>query len=437
MTLANALWYPAIEGYDGAGHSLYAHQLVRHGTIPWTDIETHTPPGYHVIAGSLGLVGDALLGNELLLGQLLNVVIVVTAAFVLYEAVHMLFPDRSWPPLAAASYLCVVPVVPRLAAMFHPDPLSLLAGVTIVWATIRLILAHSVRLRDGIVLGLAIGLGQWTRTPVVVVGIVALAAVALEAVVVVERRRSLLACFAVAGVLAVLVPLPWYAKQYERRGTPFPVNAQEPSTPFFDRRPFGFFVAPRLSEIARHPVRPWFSQHLLPVYYSDLWGDYWGYFLWNGDAVHPKGRLNPFAGGSTAAGAFAKRAQLRADLLAGVIPTALAIVGAVLLLFRSVRDLRQCRRARLRAFVLLSGAAVMLANLYFTVRFPTTDGVELKPSYALLSLPAWALGFAYIVAGVRGWARFRARVLLPLLLVGAVVLVLGADIYGSPLKHVF
>ena len=26
------------------------------------------------------------------------------------------------------------------------------------------------------------------------------------------------------------------------------------------------------------PIRPYFSNQFLPILYSDLWGDYWGYF---------------------------------------------------------------------------------------------------------------------------------------------------------------
>jgi len=34
------------------------------------------------------------------------------------------------------------------------------------------------------------------------------------------------------------------------------------------------------------PIRPYFRNQFLPILYSDLWGDYWGYFSFTSGSLH-------------------------------------------------------------------------------------------------------------------------------------------------------
>jgi hypothetical protein len=46
-------------------------------------------------------------------------------------------------------------------------------------------------------------------------------------------------------------------------------------------RPLEYYFALSLDELFRRPVRPALDRHLLPVLYSDWWGDYWQYWTCN------------------------------------------------------------------------------------------------------------------------------------------------------------
>ena len=58
-------------------------------------------------------------------------------------------------------------------------------------------------------------------------------------------------------------------------------------TPFrFDNQPLSFYFSFELNDLLfKNPIRPNFDNQLFPILYSDLWGDYWGYFVFTRDAL--------------------------------------------------------------------------------------------------------------------------------------------------------
>ena len=79
-------------------------------------------------------------------------------------------------------------------------------------------------------------------------------------------------------------------------------------------------------------------------------------------------------------------------MLFGIVPTALALLGWLALLARSLRRLDGA--FLLPALLPLAGLA---GYLYFTIGWPTRDGDVLKPTYMLTTMPAWALCFGFAV----------------------------------------
>ena len=81
---------------------------------------------------------------------------------------------------------------------------------------------------------------------------------------------------------------------------------------------------------------------------------------------------------------------LVAQNVVGLVPTALALVGWLVLLVGSLR-----RRDAPWLLVSLLPLAGIAGYLYFTVSFPVPDGDVLKPTYMLSTLGAWAICFAW------------------------------------------
>jgi hypothetical protein len=359
----NAYKYPSGAGYDVRQHQEYADLLIHHGEIPGagTRSEYYTPPGFYALAGVATLIGEHVhAGDPHKLGQVLNWLVLLATAGVLWLLARELFPGRPWVQLGALAFFCFLPVALRVGAMFHPEPLSMLLTAVALLLAARLLVQPGYRWQLAVATGVALGLGQlvrafslWTFAAVVV------------ALAVARAWRPLV----VVVLATVVVASPWYIRQAIKYGDPV-FDRPTRNEPIWDRRPARFYVGLGLPQVFTDPIRPHFLNEAIPTTYSDVWGDYFD--VWRGNRERQS--------------------------FVGLLPTLLAVAGWLLLLARSVR-------APPRLAVALLPGLGLLGYLYFTVSYPTADGDVLKASYMLTTAPAWALGFGYALDRLPGRLR--------------------------------
>ena len=362
----NAYKYPSGAGYDVRQHREYADLLIHHGEIPGpgTRSEYYTPPLFYALAGAATVVGEHVhAGDPHKLGQVLNWLVLLAAAGVLWLLVRELFPARPWLQLSALSFFCFLPVVLRVGAMFHPEPLSmLLTAVALLLAT-RMLGRADYRWQLAVTTGVFLGLGQLVRA----FSLWTFAAVVLAFTAARAWRPLLIVALATAVTAA-----PWYIRQTIKYGDPI-FDRPTKHEAIWERRPVRFYVGLGLPKVFSAPIRPHFVNEAIPTTYSEIWGDYFG--VWRGSRER--------------------------QAFLGLLPTLLAVAGWLVLLIRSWRI-----PARLPA-VLVPGLG-LLGYLYFTVSYPTPDGDVLKASYMLTTAPAWALAFGYAVDRLPGRWRIAA-----------------------------
>jgi hypothetical protein len=351
----NAYRYPSGSGYDVRQHREYADMLIHHGELPakGTHSEYYTPPGFYALAGLATLIGEHVHpGDPHKLGQVLNWLVLIAAAGVLWLLARELFPGRLWLQLSALAYFCFLPVVLRVGAMFHPEPLSMLFSAVALLFAVRMLRRRDYRWQLAVATGAALGLGQLVRAFSLWTFFAVVLAFALA-----RAWRPLAVVVAATAVLAA----PWYIRQTVKYGDPV-FAVKEQNKPVWERRPARFYMGLGWPQVFTDPFRPRFVNEAIPTTYSELWGDYFG--VWRGS-------------------------RERQSFL-GLLPTLLAVAGWLVLLARSVRS-----PPRL-AVALLPGLG-LLGYLYFTVSYPTPDGDVLKASYMLTTAPAWALAFGYAI----------------------------------------
>ncbi len=359
----NVYAYPSGAGYDVRQHREYADLLIHHGQIPGPESrsEYYTPPVFYALAGAATVVGEHVHpGDPHKLGQVLNWFVLLATAVVLWLLARELFPRRPWLQLSALAFFCFLPVVLRVGAMFHPEPLSMLLCAVALLLASRMLGRHDYRWQLAVATGVALGMAQLVRAfslwtfAAVVLGFAAARA-----------WRPLLVIVAATAVLAA----PWYVRQAIEYGNPV-FDRPTKHEAIWNRRPARFYVGLGLPAVITDPIRPHFVNEAIPTTYSEVWGDYFG--VWRGSR--------------------------ESQSILGFLPTVLAIVGWAVLLARSRRDF-----ARLPA-ALLPGLGI-LGYLYFTISYPTPDGDVLKASYMLTTAPAWALAFGYAVDRLPGRLR--------------------------------
>jgi hypothetical protein len=391
----NVAHYPPGKGFDALEHMQYADGLVPGGVLPHGTGEYYTPPGWYAVAGSLDWIAQKLgvsaYGSHRA-GMALNVLFLLGTVVLTWAIARELWPRRELIAVAAAAFVALVPVAVRDEAMFQPATAALFCSTLALWLCVRTFADPSA----AVALGAALGVAQLVLAATLWTVAVAVVALALG-----RRWRELV----VALLLAVVIPLPWYVHQQTTYSglAPFPrpptpaarVGNTETGKPKprYERRPARFYFDPGIPDVVARPYRPHFVNLALPTTYAELWGDWEGHWVWRGKVGNTP---TPH-----------ERHLLSLQSIVGILPTILAVVGWLALLAASLR-----RPPRL-AVALLPGLG-LLGYLYFTVSYPTPDGDVLKASYMLTTAAAWALGFGYALARLRGRTAVLATGLLVL-----------------------
>ena len=164
-------------------------------------------------------------------------------------------------------------------------------------------------------------------------------------------------------VLAAVIPAPWYIHQQQTVRPAVAFNAagvQEAAARDGGRS--SFYVDPGLPAVVTAPYRPHFLNRALPTTYSELWGDYFGVWAWEGASARRRRRRAPPSSSSSRSSASCRRCS------------------------RSSAGSRSCSRrcaARRGSPSRCCRCSASLGYLYFAVTYPTPDGDVLKATYML------------------------------------------------------
>jgi hypothetical protein len=396
IAIANAVAAPEDLGYDALAHRTYADLLVHHGHIPGPaqSQEFHTPPGFYAVAGVAEAAAKWLgAAHPWQVARGLNVLWFLGAAVLTLLIARELYPRDRLLQLTGLAFACFVPVTLKLAAMFHPETLSLFASTLALYVAVRMFTRRSYGWRSAVVVGVALGAAQLVRgfnlwlVPLVLAGFAAAALGGSLA----PRRAASSAVVVLAAAAAVASP--WYVRQAVEYSNPLAFNRPAPHVALWRRRPRSFYTGLGLPQSITNPTRPEFVNELIPTLYSDIWGDYFGYFAWT-----------TTASGTTPVplDATGKR-ELEAQNVLGFLPTLLAIGGVLALVRESLRKGSRFGSPGLLVVALLPIVG-LLGFLVFTVTYPSGDGDVIKAAYVLTTVPGWAIGFGYAVSRL---SRFR------------------------------
>lgn len=372
--------YDWLRGFDAYANSLYADVVRDHHRLPATD-ETdvwHTPPLFFAVAALI----DSHRGVQVF-NAVVAVVVVALAGLIARE----LFPRSRAIQLGALTLTALAPPLTRTAVMYHPEPLATALATAGIYVVVRAITRGSAGLRTGASAGLLFGLATLTRT-----WALALAGASCLALLLQARwnrdRAPLVAGAALAGV-ALAVSLPWFVNQTRTHGSPFAFNRPAPKESFFSRRPASFYTSLDIGEVFSRPYAPHYLNHLLPVVYSDWWGDYWRYFE------------IPIENISTPSELPAKYEAPRIQQsYVGVVPSLFGALGFGAFFLLGTRR-------REPALLLIPGAVLLLGLqfLVFQIAYPHADGDTIKAAYLLNAVAPLAILTAWALALVRRAGR--------------------------------
>ncbi|NQZ95821.1 MAG: glycosyltransferase family 39 protein [Myxococcales bacterium] len=410
-------------GYDAGDHWAYVETLAEGRLpLPRDTREFFCPPLPYAIPALLRAIGVATPWAAKA-AQGLNVAFSLALFAALLGICRELRPGDRRLAMYAVALLAIFPVYYRSFVQVRGEPMLAAFVVTSVWLALRTVRRSEGSWRDAAVLGAALGgvllSRQWG-------GFVFPAIAAFFGFVAwrdTPRRRAHLQSLAVAFAVAGILGGWFYARSVVRFGSVAAFN-RAPASFSTTSQPTSFYVGLGGAELFNEPVREAFPNEFFPIFYSDVWGDYWSYFLVRQPPFGPLRGGRPHVDSNRAVMA----PYLGRVNAFSVLPT-LFFALAVLLALAASRRLVAVRGPPEPRFATDIARALIVACLlcslagyaWFLIRHPIPDrGDTIKATYMLQVFPFVALLGAELLVRLRERQRFAHRIVCAVLIAVAV-----------------
>jgi 4-amino-4-deoxy-L-arabinose transferase-like glycosyltransferase len=402
IVLLNACLHDPRAGYDAYQHLAYAETLAT-GRLPTPSdsAEFFSPPLPYVVAAGLRALGldlwPAAKG-----AQLANVLLSVALTWAVVQMAALAGGGDALA-LGAVALLASFPVYFKTFALVRGEPWEAFFAVLAALLTLRLVAREHPRLGAAVAAGAALGLTLLSRQWGFLLLPPIIAFVGVLAWHQRERRRRLLGVLALMLATAGVLASWFYLQLPAKEGGVVAFNRSPHPRWSLRNQPARFYLGLGLDRLFRDPVRPAFANQLLPTFYSETWGDYWGVFVLyardrkTGAFLRARSLEEALTVQPTPARYETNRDAIAPYLgrvnLAALAPSALVVAGLVLGATAVGRFLVHRRPdGGALAFFTLVVAASFGGYLLFLVRYPEPGrGDTIKATYMLQAFPFLAL----------------------------------------------
>jgi hypothetical protein len=426
MVVFNCFQHEYTIGYDADDHLEYARVLSQ-GRLP-TPAESQEffcPPLPYAPAALLRAAGveDE---EALKRGKEIQAIYSIVLTFFLLKLCLQIAPD---PALRAGTLflLGMIPAYYRSFVMIRGEPMLAMFAVIGLWLAVKVFVEARPRWRAaaalGIVLGAAALCRQWAILLLPAIGMLALYRAAVDR----AARGRAMAHLAVAACACALIAGPFYLHLRDRYGATTAFNRGAGAMNHYPAR---FYFDVPLHTMLTEPLKHHLAGTMLPIFYSDLWGDYWCYF-----SVYARTRGREFRGGMRRSSSPNHKADivqtnypsmaryLGRENAVAVIPSIVLLGGLGLSMIAMIRSLQRPRpadrRTLITAFLGLCVLGSFIGYLAFIIAYPSNTGDTIKATYMLQTYPALAVLGALALVRLRDWRRTFFQIVVILLIAAA------------------
>jgi hypothetical protein len=294
----NTIWHHPKIGYDVVDNITYIQVLWHRLPGPGDTGEFFSPP----LPFALPAVFDKFCSaansttlqpfNELYISQTcrtrdgkfaqtLNLLLSLGSTVLVLAIAARLRPDSRYFRLAALTLLAGLTVYYKTFAQVRAEPYVVFFVLLSVF--LIFLLLESAAFNWKLAVGLGVSLGclvlsrQWGFFLIPAIGLFAIMLYLRDR----DRGRRLIKALFVSGAVSLLVGGIFYFHLYRQYGSFTAFNINRPSYPSMQQA-YALLRKTHLGdfELFRDPVRPAFTGAILPILYSETWGDYWGYFTY-------------------------------------------------------------------------------------------------------------------------------------------------------------
>jgi hypothetical protein len=445
LCLANALLHDPYVGYDVDDHIAYIKSLVQ-ARLP--DIEDSdeffSPPLPYIIPALFHGVFNLSIFLTLKLAQLINVLLALGSALAVLRICNRVLAGSHQCQNLTLISLLSLPVFYKSHAFIRAEPYLVFFILLYVEQLINLWKARvkpaHFSLYSGGLFGAALLSRQW--------GILVLPAVFLFAFLLLrvqsERRTRLFVAFTVSGFIAFLISGWFYISLWVRFGSLTTFN-REPTEHFsLKNKAVSFYIGGGNDRLFSDPIRDSFDNQLLPIFYTETWGDYWQYYLVYGkdlrtqDPIQGDRLFRALQEDPLPTWLHTNRYEIAQYLgrvnLISLIPTGTALLCFACGVMVSIRSIfnqasySDSLHIPLFTTIILS---TLLGYLWFLIQYPSPDGDTIKATYVLQIFP-----FIALLIGLFGAQISRDKHRIYPAMFGSILLIFLHNL-GSVITHYF
>lgn len=431
IVLTNAVLNDPNSGPDYTEHLRYVSTLARlHLPTPLESGEYYSPPLPYLFPAFLMWSCSIDLWWAAKCAQLFNVLLSIGLTVYLIKICELIKPGDIFFKLASVGFLGLLTVYYKTFAWVRDEPYVAFWAVIVVHYTLLVFVQRARRPRFIVALGLAIGLlalsEQWglLLVPALIffVGILAL-----------KDRRELtpyLKALAISLIISFGVAGWFYLGLRHDYGSTMGLSRGRAPQFAFSNQPASFYFGLSINRLFSEPVRPGITNQLLPIFYSDIWGDYRSNFIVHGRDSRTGERLRGrqleealkqtpipdwLVTNRSAVAPYLGRVNL-----VSLLPSAFALAGlllGVLHLWRLMWHRVATDLTKALALCTLVVGSSLAGYMWFLIRYPPNldQGDAIKATYMLHIFPLVAIMVGNMLHVVHQKSAIAYTVILGLL----------------------
>ena len=431
VMLFNAFMHFPRINYDGGAHLKYV-MVLSEGRLPEQgEGEFFSPPLpyalpalVHALGKTAGLPELHAVGIAGKVYQMQNWVCSLLLAFFLLKLAKDTWPDSRVPRRASLAILAMLPVYYKSFAFCRGEPMLATMIMISVYFAVHLFVRGRFHRRDVVGLMLTVAAATLSRQW----GVFIYPAVGLYILVSLywERTHRIHRLGYAMLIAAIAIPIGgsfYFSLQY-RYGQMSAFNREASERFSFRNQPPEFYVGLGGGDFFRRPLAGSYANQMIPVFYTEFWGDYWGYWIFMGRDT--RDTPDYYYQGPKVATAIMEASNRRPPWLetnharvmpymgrvnlVSLFPTVVllaAVAMGVAALFRFAAGNLDLE-VRIRSLLVLVVLCTLAGYFWFLVRFPNPGkGDTIKAVYVLQIFPLMA-----ILAGAMLAALHRRHAIL-------------------------
>ena len=180
-----------------------------------------------------------------------------------------------------------------------------------------------------------------------------------------KSKRQYLIFWSLSSIIGFLLSGWFYIGLYRKYGSFTAFNMESKGFSFANQElTFYFPSIDQLIYLFSKPIRPYLDNQFLSILYSDLWGDYWGYFTFTS-------RFLDIGRGQLSIGDYLARVNL------------ISIITSIVIIIFCYFSYKKYKSIFLVKYINLALITSFVGYLLFTIAYPNSTGDTIKSTYII------------------------------------------------------